>query len=285
LIVAAGNSRIKAASGRRNLFSAIRRAAQFASLSLAAILSQSALGAELAIVIDDVGYDLKRAERLMDLSPELTLGILPYAPHARTIAERAHERGREVILHQPMEPVDFRRLEPGTLKASMNAEAFDTQLARSLERLPGIRGVNNHTGSLLTAQRAPMERLMAGIASRGLYFLDSRTTPHTVAESIARDWSIPTIRRDVFLDHQPTEDFLGAAFERALAIANRKGHAVVIAHPYPVTVKFLEDRLAALPENVRLTRLSRLVEPVTPSDPATLALLGSPASPHISLGR
>jgi polysaccharide deacetylase 2 family uncharacterized protein YibQ len=261
-------------------------AVQFAALSVLAMFGvHNASGSELAIVIDDVGYDLERAERLLELSPELTLGILPYAPHARTIAERAHVRGREIILHQPMEPVDFRRLEPGTLKASMNAEAFDEQLARSLDRLPGIRGVNNHTGSLLTAQRLPMEWLMANIAGRGLYFLDSRTTPHTVAEAIARDWSVPVIRRDVFLDHQRTEAFIAAAFERALAIARRNGHAVVIAHPYPITVRFLEDRLESLPDNVRLTRLSRLVEPVAPSDPATLALLGSRASPHISLGQ
>ncbi|MFX0094910.1 MAG: divergent polysaccharide deacetylase family protein [Candidatus Hodarchaeota archaeon] len=42
---------------------------------------------------------------------------------------------------------------------------------------------------------------MDQIRRRGLYFLDSRTTAASVAEATARDWAVPTIHRDVFLDH------------------------------------------------------------------------------------
>ena len=242
----------------------------------------------LAIVIDDVGYSLRRGEQLLALPKALTLGMLPYAPHALEIAERAHASGREIILHQPMEPVAAERLEPGTLALDMSAERFEAQFEAALARMPNITGVNNHTGSLLTAHRQPMERLMTGLARRGLYFLDSRTTPHTVAESTAREHDVPTIRRDVFLDHVPSEAYLESAFDRSLAIARRQGQAVVIAHPYPITVAFLKEKLAQLPEDVALTTLSELVSPAQPvrqADPATIALFGSPASPHISLGQ
>ena len=248
---------------------------------------------KLAIVIDDVGYNLRRGEQLLALPKALTLGMLPYAPHALEIAERAHASGREIILHQPMEPVAAERLEPGTLALDMSAERFEAQFDAALARLPNITGVNNHTGSLLTAHRQPMERLMAGIARRGLYFLDSRTTPHTVAESTARAHDVPTIRRDVFLDHIRTEAHLEAAFERSLAIARRRGQAVVIAHPYQITVAFLEEKLESLPADVQLTTLSDLVTPppeqqaapVRQADRGAIALFGSPASPHISLGQ
>jgi polysaccharide deacetylase 2 family uncharacterized protein YibQ len=162
--------------------------------------------------------------------------------------------------------------------------------------LPNVTGVNNHTGSLLTAHRLPMEQLMAGIARRGLYFLDSRTTPHTVAESTARALQVPTLRRDVFLDHVRSEASLEAAFAQSLAIARRRGQAVVIAHPYAITVAFLEEKLAALPGDVVLTTLSELVphkrvpeklatkKEAMPNDPGGLALFGSPASPSISPG-
>ncbi len=244
--------------------------------------------ARLAIVIDDVGYSLRRGEQLLALPKALTLGMLPYAPHALEIAERAHASGREIILHQPMEPVAANELEPGTLALDMTPERFEAQFEAALARLPNITGVNNHTGSLLTAHRQPMEQLMAGIARRGLYFLDSRTTPHSVAETTARAHQVPTLRRDVFLDHIRSEAHLEAAFERSLAIARRRGQAVVIAHPYPMTVAFLSEKLEALPEDVVLTTLSDLVPPAIPirrADPGGIALLGSPASPHISLGR
>jgi polysaccharide deacetylase 2 family uncharacterized protein YibQ len=247
--------------------------------------------ARIAIVIDDVGYSLQRAEQIMDLPRELTLGMLPYAPHALEIAERAHASGREIILHQPMEPVAARRLEPGTLALDMTPERFDAQFEAALARLPNITGVNNHTGSLLTAHRLPMEQLMAGIARRGLFFLDSRTTPHTVAESTARALDVPTIRRDVFLDHVRSEAYLESAFNRSLSIARKQGQAVIIAHPYPITVAFLEEKLAALPGDVVLTTLSTLVPQqslggtVRRADRAGIALLGNPVSPHISLGQ
>lgn len=243
----------------------------------------------LAIVIDDVGYSLHRAERILALPVELTLGVLPYAPYTQQIAERAYREGREVILHQPMEPVTSDRMEPGTLELDMSAERFDEQFAASLARLPNVTGVNNHTGSLLTAHRLPMEWLMAGIAQRGLYFLDSRTTPHTVAETTARELDVPTIHRDVFLDHVRSEAFLEAAFERSIAIARRRGHAVVIAHPYSITVNFLERKLTDLPGDVTLTTLSELVAadepPASRLDPEVIALLGNPGSLRISLGQ
>ncbi|MGE3463954.1 MAG: divergent polysaccharide deacetylase family protein, partial [Pseudomonadales bacterium] len=176
----------------------------------------------LAIVIDDVGYNLSRAERILALPRELTLGLLPYAPHTLEIAERAASSGRELILHQPMEPLAGAEHEPGTLELGMSSERFAAELAASLARLPQVSGVNNHTGSLLTAHREPMEWLMRGIARHGLYFLDSRTTPDSVAESTARELAVPTITRDVFLDHVQSEDFLAGEFERSIAIARRK---------------------------------------------------------------
>jgi polysaccharide deacetylase 2 family uncharacterized protein YibQ len=253
----------------------------------------------LAIVIDDVGYNLNRAEQLLEMPVQLTLGLLPFAPHAQAIASRAAQSGREIILHQPMEPIKTSRTEPGTLELSMTAARFDREFSAALARLPQVSGVNNHTGSLLTAHRVPMEWLMANIASRGLYFLDSRTTPHTVAESTARDWQVPTIRRDVFLDHVRTPEFLDAAFNRALQIARRKGYAVIIAHPHRMTLDFLKSQLSDLPSDIRLTTLSDLIardhQPVElrpidrpvdrPIDRRALALSGTPEFPSRSLGQ
>lgn len=251
--------------------------------------------ARLAIVIDDVGYNLSRAQRILALPKALTLGLLPYAPHTREIAEQAARSGREIILHQPMEPEDHADREPGTLELHMTVERFEAEFAASLARLPQVSGVNNHTGSLLTAHRQPMVWLMQDIAARGLYFLDSRTTPDTVAETTARELFVPTIRRDVFLDHVLTEDFLRRAFEQGIAIARRQGYAVVIAHPHEITLDFLEQQLARLPADVTLSPLGALVQPAAGRPPAirrspdpdrrALALLENPGSRSRSPGR
>lgn len=264
---------------------------------LAALLATPTFADDvLVIVMDDLGYNLDRAERVLGWPLPITLGVLPYAPHAREIAERGSRSGKEVIVHQPMEalPSAHARFERGMLEQAMSGERFDHQLADALNRLPQAVGINNHTGSLLTAHRASMDRVMQQARERGLFFLDSRTTAETVAESAARDWLVPTIRRDVFLDHEPSEAALASAFEQALAIARRKGHAVVIAHPYPISLAFLERRFADLPAGIRLSSLESVIRGdraagLTASaslraGPVTLARHGNPGFPSTPPG-
>ncbi|MEZ5552866.1 MAG: divergent polysaccharide deacetylase family protein [Pseudomonadales bacterium] len=248
--------------------------------------------AYLVIVMDDLGYNLQRAEQILDLPHPITFGVLPHAPHSAQISARAAGHGREVILHQPMEPEIFShaRVERGTLETGMTAEKFDSQLSAALAQVPEAVGVNNHTGSRLTAHQASMDLLMPLIRTRGLFFLDSRTTPNTVAENTARAWHVPTLRRDVFLDHVLTPEALTEEFARALAVARRQGHAVVIAHPHPLTLNFLEQHLQALPSGIALTSLQALVDgiygrAITPRDRATLARRENPGFPNRSLGQ
>lgn len=251
---------------------------------LTSLLTGAVPAAELAVVIDDLGYSSRQAERVLALPVPVTLALLPFAPATADIARRALETGHELILHQPMEPLPREHLPPsiGMLTVGMSPERFDAQIHAALAAVPGIVGMNNHTGSRLTQDAAAMRRLMQRLAERDLLFLDSRTTPATVAYRIAREAEVPALERDVFLDHRPEPDAMAAEFERALAIARRRGHAVLIGHPYDVTLSFLREALAHLPDDVTVVPLRALV---SRPDPAALALHADPASPHRSLGQ
>lgn len=243
---------------------------------------------ELAIVVDDVGYNLAQAERLLNAPGKLTLGILPFAPHSPAIARRAQIAGKEIILHQPMESMatSHSHAERGTLTMQMSADHFNQRFADALAAVPYAVGVNNHTGSLLTQHREPMSRLMRKIRARGLFFLDSRTTAQTVALSTARDWQVPAIRRDVFLDHTLDRESMHYEFDRALQIARRNGHAVLIAHPHRLSLDVLEERMASLPPDIKLTTLANLVKArFNPFDQTMLARRESPTFLHRSLGQ
>ena len=56
----------------------------------------------LAIVIDDLGSDRAQADALFRLSYPLTLSVLPHLSSSGEIAEEAHRRGYQVMLHLPM---------------------------------------------------------------------------------------------------------------------------------------------------------------------------------------
>lgn len=200
----------------------------------------------LAIVVDDLGYSREQGERAIALPGPLAVAVLPFAPNAVALAELAAASGKEVILHQPMQAASGSPAAPGELTARMSADELRAQFAEALARVPQAIGVNNHTGSLFTAEHAPMHTLMREIRTRGLFFLDSRTTAATVAEEVALATGVPALRRDVFLDHvvQPRE--IARQFERAIGIARAQGRALVIAHPHSVSLRFLEAELPRL---------------------------------------
>lgn len=216
----------------------------------------------LAIVIDDIGYALAAGDRAIALPGPVTLAVLPFTPNAGTLAARARAAGKDVILHEPMEAgTPPPRPSPGTLTAAMDGAHLRASLRRALAEIPEAIGVSNHTGSLLTTRRQSMTWLMEEVHAQGLFFLDSRTTAATVAREAARSAGVPSIERDVFLDHVARADAVSAAFGRALALARRQGFAVVVGHPHAVTLAFLEHALPGLADTgVRLVPVRELLE-------------------------
>ncbi len=215
---------------------------------------------DLAIVIDDIGHNYHRDQAFIHLPAPLNLSFLPFASASARLAREAHARGHEVLLHQPMQYRETRQDdEPGNLHLGMPAHEFAATLDSALAALPFLAGVNNHTGSLLTRHVEPMQQVMSRLAGVGLYFLDSRTTHHTVALDVAHAMAVPATKRDVFLDNDPSIAGIDRAFHRALKIARRQGHAVIIGHPYRTTMDYLAQRLPTLDPDVRLVRVSTLI--------------------------
>ena len=224
---------------------------------LALLSSLSADAGRLAIVVDDIGYSRDAGERVLALPNAISIAVLPFTPHAMALARRAQAIGKDVLLHQPLESEDESVQAVRTLTLNMSPDDIKKEVEAGLNAIPGVKGVSNHTGSRFTQDVPSMNALMSVVSARGLFFLDSRTTARTVAMRVASKWGVPALRRDVFLDHDREMDAIEAAFEQALAIANSRGYAVLIAHPHDITLKFLEKRLAGL-EETTLVPLSSL---------------------------
>ena len=93
---------------------------------------------------------------------------------------------------------------PGMLRSDMTPMDFLGVLTDDLASVPGAVGVNNHEGSLLTENREAMTFLMAELKARDLFFLDSLTSPKSLAYATAKEFGVRTNRRDVFLDNDST---------------------------------------------------------------------------------
>lgn len=209
-------------------------------------VNQQQLPPTIAIIIDDMGHNRIQGERLIALDQPLTLAFLPFRRYTTVLAEKAHERQKEIMLHAPM--ANTRRLElgPGGLNPDMNQGELALTLRRALRSIPHVRGVNNHMGSLLTQQLKAMDWVMAELTHYPVYFVDSRTIASSVAGDVAAAYRIPTLSRDVFLDHEQTEEYVSRQFQLLIKRAKENGSAIGIGHPHKVTVDFLEKRLPQL---------------------------------------
>ena len=216
----------------------------------------------IAIIIDDLGYQMAAGRRVIDLPGAITCAMLPAAPGTTLLARHANASGKEVLLHLPMQavhPVD--QLEPYGMTMDMSRQSFADTFERAFASVPYAIGVNNHRGSLLTRHPGHMQWLMEEILERdALFFVDSYTTHESVALEIAMASGVPALKRDVFLDSHPEPDSVAREFERLKALARVRGSAVAIGHPYEATLAYLESALPRLAgEGIELVPISELL--------------------------
>ncbi|MCF7821742.1 MAG: divergent polysaccharide deacetylase family protein [Mariprofundaceae bacterium] len=204
-------------------------------------------GTGIALIIDDVGYDLNALKRVLALPFRVAVSILPDAPHAEEAARMAYKAGSIVMLHLPMEPSNPKyraRMDGSFLKAGMDENQIHDHFVQALDRVPHVTGMNNHMGSLLTTLEEPMRWVMEICKDRGLFFIDSKTAHNSVAANIAAEMGVAWASRRIFLDHTVDDEDLRLAWKSALKCAKRKGSCIVIAHPHVETLNFLEQRVS-----------------------------------------
>lgn len=216
---------------------------------------------KLSIVVDDLGNNSIIAKELLSLPGKITAAIMPETPHAKFIANLAFERGHDVIVHMPMEALSRSDLlTKNALTASMNQEELIATFESNLGSVPHNIGFNNHMGSLLTQDRQRMQWLMDAIKDRPMLFLDSKTSEDSIAEYIALKEGVPTVARDVFLDHRLDSQSLEKQFSLLKQIARRKGRVIVICHPHQATLDFLRKNVDELNHEFNLVGISDLLE-------------------------
>ncbi len=216
---------------------------------------------KIAIIIDDVGYDQKIAQRFLELEGPLTFAVLPKAPFNHYIIAAAHEKGFEIMLHLPMEPKEYPKINPGpgALLTDMDPDQLISQLNQNLEGIPYLRGANNHMGSKMTTSSSQMRQIFTILKKKGLYFIDSRTTADTICQSSAKLLKIPFAQRDIFIDHLIEPEFIRKQLHLLIKQAQKNGQAVGIAHPHRKTFEVLHDLFPKIKKEAQLVPASEVV--------------------------
>ena len=225
-------------------------------------LSLPPKGPRVAIIIDDLGYNEKDYRPFLEIGCPLTFAVLPSLPYSHRIAKEAKGRNREVLLHLPLEPLNYPAKNPGkgVLLSSMSRKELRKVLIQDLESVPGATGVSNHMGSRLTRERKPMSILLTELKRRNLFFVDSLTTSGTIVAPLARELGVRVGARNIFLDNYRERAYIERQLDELAKIARKKGEAVGVGHPYGITAAVLKDRLPQWEkEGIRIVSASRIV--------------------------
>jgi len=202
----------------------------------------------LAILLDDGGQKLDLVSTAAALPTEVGFAILPFLPKSAETATALHQAGHEIWLHLPMEPENYPANDPGpgALLMAMNSDDLRVAIHSAINNIPHAVGVNNHMGSKATADLKTMTWIMQELKTRGVAFIDSRTTVHTVAEEAARAQGVPTNRRHVFLDNERSPAAIRTQLDEAVYRSRMEGEIIAIGHLDKVTIEVLWKELPGL---------------------------------------
>lgn len=223
------------------------------------MLTTPVYAGKLAIVIDDFGYRPAQENQVIALPSNISVAVLPNAPHAREMATKAHNAGHEVLIHLPMAPLSKQPLEKDTLRPDMSSGEIERIIRDAVNSVPYAVGLNNHMGSAMTSSLFGMQKVMQALGQYNLYFLDSMTIGNSQSMRAAAGTSVKVIKRKVFLDDTQNEADIRLQFNRAVDLARRNGSAIAIGHPHPTTVRVLQQMVYNLPADITLVRPSSLL--------------------------
>ena len=188
-------------------------------------------GLRIAVVIDDVGYK-DNLGPFLDLGIPLTFAILPYEHFSKQIAAELSKKGMPYILHLPLEPEQYPKVDPGkaALLVKMTSQEIEKKFLSDLSAVPGVVGVNNHMGSRFTSNPEKMRVLLKLIKDKNLFFFDSATSTATKGGMVAREIGIPFEENSMFVDLKDDPVFMDKQFKAALRKIKRYGQCAVIGH-------------------------------------------------------
>ena len=225
-------------------------------------ITQIPMRGVIGSIIDDFGYrndDISNG--FLEIPAKLTYAIIPGHDHSQSFSKKAYDAGYEIIVHLPMENIGKTYGEEEyVLMSYFQDDEIKNRIHKAFDHLPESIGLNNHQGSRGTADSRVMTHVANVIKEKKKFFIDSRTTSNSLAESTMRKYGVPTNKRDIFLDNELDEEKIKAQLMKLADVSERKGIAIGIGHVKPQTLNVLAREIPILQEKgFRFEFVSRLV--------------------------
>ncbi len=202
----------------------------------------------IVLVIDDFGYRMdETTEKFLNIQTPMTYAVIPGNEFTKEVAGKLAAKGKEIIVHMPMEPYSATTDDEKHVLKTDDAHGNWRKLLKSAwSEVPGAIGMNNHQGSKATENPELMRVVMDFVKSKNAFFVDSRTSSKTLGEKIAKKQGVPTVAKTLFLDDPEDEISIREKFEKLAEMAKHKDFILAIGHEKPVTLSILKEEIPKL---------------------------------------
>ena len=199
---------------------------------------------KLAIVLYGFSDDARSADSSFTLPVPFGVALPPGRPQSGKVFRAAHAAGREVVLHLPLEPIDYPRVNPGqgTLLVTMSPARITSALHHDIDQAAPVAAVANHMGSLATQDMTLMRSVFHELRRADLPFVHVMPAAGSVCKSLASEMGVPYSEPDLVLDaesRQRDTRALDARWKDALERARKRGACVVWIRATPLARKWL----------------------------------------------
>ena len=226
------------------------------------VTAQVPMRGVIGLIIDDFGYRNDHVSNgFLNLSGKLTYAIIPGHEYSQLFSKKAYDAGYEIIVHMPMENIGKTYGEEEyALMSYFQDDEIKDRINSAFDQLPESIGLNNHQGSRGTADSRVMTLLAGVIKEKKKFFIDSRTTRNSLAETTMRKYNVQTNKRDIFLDNELDEEKINTQLLKLAELSEEKGIAIGIGHVKPQTLSVLKREIPVLQKKgFRFEFVSRLV--------------------------
>lgn len=240
--------------------------------SLAKTTESTNIQKHVAIVIDDFGNGMKGTDEILSLPIPLTVAVMPFLSTTEKDAKLAYNKGHEVIVHLPMEPLHGKKswLGPGAITTDLTNAEVRKRVNAAIDDVPHAVGMNNHMGSKVTADERVMRIILEVCKERGLYYLDSKTTNKSVVSTLANQLEIPFLENELFFDEQYTTSHIVKQANLLMNKIDKDNEIIAIGHvgiAGEKTASVLKQYVPLVKQKATAVRLSELfVDPEEVTD-------------------
>ena len=198
----------------------------------------------IALIVTNLGLSATYTKAALKLLPEdITLSFSHVAPRLKSWIREARQKGHEVLMDIPMEPLGFPKNDPGraTLLTSSNEVENLNRLEHVMKKAGGYVGLLGTLGTKFMLHSETFLPILKTIKQRGLIYVDSRSTSRSLGPELASSIQLPRAFNNIFIDKEPSNQKIKDKLDELEKIALKKRFAVGIAQPFPLTIEILSQ--------------------------------------------